>query len=445
MNFLNFRNSQLYKILLNASWASFEQFARILSAITVGVLLPRYLGVESFGIYSYALSFSAIIGIVGKGGLDAFIVRDLAKNPDNAATILGTAFRIRLILGIITFGAASVLVVVLNQGFNRYSFAVVIVSLVYFFQWLEITYFCFQAQVNIKPAIIVRIICIFAFSGLRVLAIYYKLDFVVFVILFAIENIASNVGVGVTYYRSKLFASSRKWTFSENLAREYIKASWSILLANFMVLVYLKIDQVLLQMLSTPIQLGFYAAAARISEIWFFIPVAISWSVFPMLVKSKEAAPQVFEKKVILLYSSMLFLALAVAIFVSIFRRFVVVFLLGPTFDASADILIIHIWSGIFVFLDSIRGKLLISFDKTKFYFLSTVLGAFSNIILNIILIPRYHALGAAIATLISYSVVTFFSAIIFNRFDVILPMIRACNPFVLINYGVGKFYARKA
>ena len=88
----------------------------------------------------------------------------------------------------------------------------------------------------------------------------------------------------------------------------------------------------------------------------------------------------------------------------------------GEAYEPSAVILQIHIWAGVFIFLRTVLSKWLIAEDKYWFSLLSQVSGAVSNIVLNYFLIPIYGEIGAAIATIISYSITSFFILALFKE-----------------------------
>ncbi|MGL5034833.1 MAG: polysaccharide biosynthesis C-terminal domain-containing protein, partial [Microcystaceae cyanobacterium] len=90
-------------------------------------------------------------------------------------------------------------------------------------------------------------------------------------------------------------------------------------------------------------------------------------------------------------------------------------FLLGKAYQESATILILHIWALPFVCLGVARGQWLIAENYTQFNFWATALGALSNILLNLILIPAYEGVGAAIATVISYAISAYFSCLLYR------------------------------
>jgi O-antigen/teichoic acid export membrane protein len=87
--------------------------------------------------------------------------------------------------------------------------------------------------------------------------------------------------------------------------------------------------------------------------------------------------------------------------------------LFGIQYQFAGNVLRIHIWASVFVFLGVAIGRYLITENYTKISFLRTFMGGIVNVILNIILIPKYGINGAAIATLISYFISTFLIVLI--------------------------------
>ena len=84
--------------------------------------------------------------------------------------------------------------------------------------------------------------------------------------------------------------------------------------------------------------------------------------------------------------------------------------LYGYEYREAGSILAIHIWSALFVFTGVGTSAWFIAEGLTYLSFRKTLLGAITNVILNLFLIPTYSGNGAAVATVISYSIAAFFS-----------------------------------
>lgn len=87
----------LQKILANTGWLFIDKTIRMGVGLLVGVWVARYLGPEQFGIYSYALSFTALFSTFATLGLDGIVVRNIVRDPSFKDEILGTAFVLKLL------------------------------------------------------------------------------------------------------------------------------------------------------------------------------------------------------------------------------------------------------------------------------------------------------------------------------------------------------------
>ncbi len=101
----------------------------------------------------------------------------------------------------------------------------------------------------------------------------------------------------------------------------------------------------------------------------------------------------------------MLFTAFMIAIPITIMSKYIIYFLYGIEYMSSVTILNIYVWSGLGMFIAIGINKYLIVENKLKSIFFYNILAVILNIILNMILIPKIGINGAAIATLISYSI----------------------------------------
>ena len=187
-----------------------------------------------------------------------------------------------------------------------------------------------------------------------------------------------------------------------------LKDSWPLILSGLVIAIYTKIDQVMIKNMLDSKELGYYAAAVRLSEAWYFIPVALTNSIFPAIVNAKKVSNKFYFNRMQKLYDILAWMAIAIAVPVSIFSKDIINIIFGNEFQSAAPVLTIYIWAGVAVFLGVASSKYLITENFTKLSFFRTFIGMIFNVILNLILIPKYGIVGAAVATLVSYSVATF-------------------------------------
>ena len=173
-------------------------------------------------------------------------------------------------------------------------------------------------------------------------------------------------------------------------------------------MVYLKIDQLMLEHFRGDREVGLYAVAAQLSEVWYFFPVALANSVFPSLVALRSDDPEAYQRRFRTLYRLLVLGALAVSVPTALLARPIVTLLYGSAFSAAGTILTIHIWASIFIFMRAALSKWLIAEGLFVFSIVTHGAGAIVNVLLNLALIPSLGTIGAAVATVVSYGVASY-------------------------------------
>jgi len=162
--------------------------------------------------------------------------------------------------------------------------------------------------------------------------------------------------------------------------------------------------------------LGLYSAALRLSEVWYFLPVALTSSVFPALVRSKEADESRYLDRLRRLFSLMAVIALTVAISTSLFASQLIQLVFGDRYAGAGTVLSIHVWTSIFVFWGVVGETWYLNEGLTRLTLYRTGSAALANVALNLVMIPRYGGVGAAIATLVSQAWSAWLSNLVWAR-----------------------------
>lgn len=372
---------------------------RIISGLLVGVWVARYLGPEHFGVFSYVLAFTAIFGGIAKLGLDGIVVRELVKFPEKRDYYLGTAFWLKV------FGAIIVLMVVamiLPFADNNYktNIYIYIISLGLVFQSFEVVEFYFQAKVWAKFISICKVVQLLISGLIKVFLIFINAELLFFVLVASLDVLF----LGVCYYIAyKLKVKSSFFRFFNlNIAFELIKNSWPLIFSSLVIMIYMRIDQIMLKEISGAYEVGIYSAAVRLSEAFYFIPMIITSSLFPLIIKNKMKSEFVYIKGLRYLYTFLVWLAIIISVPMFFLSDWIVDFFFGSLYKQAAKVLVINIWASIFVFLGVAFSRFLLVENMTKAALSRTFFGAIVNIILNFWLIPLYGAVGAAFSTLIA-------------------------------------------
>jgi O-antigen/teichoic acid export membrane protein len=168
-------------------------------------------------------------------------------------------------------------------------------------------------------------------------------------------------------------------------------------------MIYMRIDQIMIKGMLGDREVGLYSVAVRLSEVWYFIPLVITNSLFPAIVGAKKINKELYYTRLQRLYTFMVWMALGLAIPMTLLSGWLVTLLYGAAYKEAGAVLMIHIWAGVFVFYGCARGQWLLSENMQTYGLICTSIGAIMNIALNSVLIGRMGIIGAAIATFISY------------------------------------------
>jgi PST family polysaccharide transporter len=176
--------------------------------------------------------------------------------------------------------------------------------------------------------------------------------------------------------------------FDRVVAARLLREAWPLMLSGFAVMLYMRIDAVMLRSLAGEEAVGIYAAAARFTEIWYFVPVALASSLLPALLRARERGPAEYGARLQACYDVNAGLAYALAVPLALAAPWLIRVAYGPAFSAAGPVLALHVWSSVFVFLGVARGQFLVNEGHTRFYLASTVAGLVVNVALNFVLIP---------------------------------------------------------
>jgi PST family polysaccharide transporter len=147
---------------------------------------------------------------------------------------------------------------------------------------------------------------------------------------------------------------------------------------------------------------GIYSAAAQVTEACALLPLAFAPALFPILVRWRKLGPRYYKQQFGRLFLGAALTGLAISLFLTVAARPIILLLYGAQFLPAAPVLVIHGWATIFVFLGIVQSGYDITEGLTWAATQRAALGAIMNIGLNFILIPKYGASGAALATLVA-------------------------------------------
>ena len=396
------------KYFANTSWLFGEKILRMVVGIFVGIWVARYLGPEQFGLFSYAGSFVGLFTAIATLGLDGIVIRELVKDENRRDELIGTAFWLK-VMG--AFGVLAILAIAVQFTSNdQYTnILIFIIASATIFQSFNVIDFYFQSKVLSKYVVYANIISLFISSIVKIALILYEAPLIAFAWVVLFDSFVLACGFIYFYIKNNSTFKIQILEFKKETAISLLKDSWPLILSGIAIMIYVKIDQVMIMQILDAEAVGQYAAAVRLSEAWYFIPMVIASSLFPAIINAKKQSEELYYSRLQKFYSLMLWIAIVIALPMTFFSDWVVNLLYGEQYNQAGNVLMIHIWAGVFVFLGVASGKWLLSENLQIFSTINTAIGAISNIVLNLILIPRFGVEGAAWATVISYAISGYF------------------------------------
>jgi len=390
-----------------------EKGLRLIAGLFIGAYVARYLGPAQYGLLNYSLSLVLLFSVIAYLGMDSIVIRELVRDESKRDKLLGTAFVLKLM-------AATSIFLVLIAFVEMTATDRVTRSLIYiigagiFFETFNVIDFFFQARVASKYVVWSQMAALAFVSVFRVVLIFNEAPLVWFAWATALDFFILAIGM-IFFYRHNGY-SIFAWKFDRKVARELLTASWPLIFSAMAVTVYLRIDQVMIKWMLGDVATGNYGVAVRLSELWNFIPVAICSSVFPAILNAREISSELYHTRLQRLYDLMVGLSLAIAIPMTFLSDWIVILLFGDAYTSAGEILMLYIWSSVFVFLGVANGKWIISENLQKFRMVTMMTACVINVVLNYVLIKFVGITGAAISTLVSYAFATYFSLLFSAR-----------------------------
>lgn len=396
--------------LSNVYWAVFGKSVDVFIGLLVGILVARYLGPEQYGLMSYVVSYVTLFSIISAFGLDNIVIRELSKKSIPKEKILGTALTIRLVLSLITIGL--ILVTLWLYESDSFTFwAVIIYSASLFVQAFNVIRNYFVSAMQNKDIVKAEIFRKIIGAGIKLILLANKMSLIWFIIAITFDFILLASGYVVLYWKNA--GNLTIWRFDYAVARMLLNESFPLLLSMAAIIVYQKIDQVMIRNMIDNEAVGQFSVASGLTEYVIFIPTIIARTIVPLLVQLRERDAAAFDRKKQQFIDLVVWCSMAMAVFISASAFFVIPFLYGPQYVDAVPVLQIMAWKAVFVALFVSSGQIIIIEGIQKYAIFRNVAGCLMSVVLNLILIPPFGIIGSAWATLATLCVAGYLSNLI--------------------------------
>ncbi len=416
--------SNVKKIGMNSFWFLVAYAFRLITTFITSVMVARYLGPELFGEMNYVFSYVILFSVMTGTCFNALLQREFVVCADRAGEYLGTTMILR-ICGAVMACCFLLVSRIFQESDPNLNLLLLIYSISLFFTVGSTMQVLLEANFMAKYVAISEFIQVSVFFALKLLFVFQKTPLHYFVALQACEVLLRSL---IQYYFVIGKQLIPKLSFSAPTAGYMMRESWPLFLSGGAIMVYQRVDQVMLRSMVSAAEVGVYAVAVKMCSFIAFLPQILNKSLFPVLTKAHGHSVELFEKRIKQYFALMFWGMASVAVILSILIPIPFKMMYGAEYVEAIPVIRILLWKNVFLGIGLVSGAWIIISRIQKFAPIKSIVSMSVNVIFNLYLIEILQSRGAAFASLISvisYSVILLW----------IMPPFRRC--FVLLVRGV--------
>jgi O-antigen/teichoic acid export membrane protein len=372
--------------------------------------LARTLGSSEYGRYDFSLSIGYLVGVFFELGGNMILTKHIARG-------FYSSFKYALNIRFISIGAAIIVTIIVLLSFNLYSdnFINIVYALVGIaFSSLMNLYFSFFRGVRrMNFEAVVLIIQKIIFIGVCFLLLNYGNLASNALAAFGLSMIASYLIIQAIYLKEK-----NKYVDEEEnkiILKDYIRDIVSLALVEVFSIIYFRVTQIILENYHGVSAVGVYGASYKLIEVFTNIPGILMIVLFPGFAKLSKENIFSFKDN----FKKVLPILFGLGILASLFCWFggeYVFKLLGKDYSESYILLRYMTFALIAIFPNYLLTQGLIALDKNTKYAVVLSAALVLNIVLGILVVPKYGAEGSALSVGICEWVIFIACFILINK-----------------------------
>jgi len=385
-------------------------------------LIARELSVGEFGAYSFGIAYGGFFVFFADLGLDAVTTRELVARPGEEARILGSALAATGALVLCSAVVAVAGLLVFESGLRVAG----LISLAGMVAAVPGTIgLLLTARVRVLGATLSRLVGAVGVLVGTVLVLRAGGGPVAVLSVLSVSTVMVGVVLALLARRSL----DAPITYDPATARRIVRGAAPVALAILGMVVFRRVDQLLLAHLTDVGELAHYAAAVRLIDALNIIPLAVATVALPVLSHLEVSSDGSTARSAMVSATGFRFLA-AVVFPLAALGTFAGGTLLarvyGPAYATAGSALAVLLWAHFFGFTGVLVDQVLIARGQSRYLAKLTIAAAALSVALDLIVIPRWGGLGAAWVSLVAYST-PFVGGLLFPTVrDVFITCLRA-------------------
>ena len=391
--------SKIQTIFKNMSWLFISQIVASICGFIWTILMARYLGVNNYGIFGFAVSITGILNILDDLGISTHIVRYVSTNYEAGPKYLGNAIPLKIIFALIKLIVTLIILIILK--IEEFTIIITLLfSIEMTFKSLSSTFNgTFQAFENGKYQGIGTTLMNSTTLLFILISIYADLGLLGISISYILANVLTFI---YTYYVLNKHILKPKYELDWKFCKKIILLSIPFAVTGILYTVYYSIDIVMLTKLVGDYATGIDNSTYKLISVLTLFYSVYTAVIFPVMSKffknDKKLLIISYEKSI----KYLMLVIVPLAIGTMFYSLDIIRLIYGHQYDAAASVLSILIWTVCLLFISGASNTLLNASHKevtvTKIYAIAAVF----NIALNFVMIPYFSYNGAAITTVLS-------------------------------------------
>jgi O-antigen/teichoic acid export membrane protein len=369
------------------------------------LVVSRQLGPALFGVYSLLTTIVIAANCFSNFGFDVWMVREVTKEPSQAKNYLSNILGLKIVTSLVTISCVLLLFQATDlPPTTLHLLGIISISLLFNTLSQSLWHYgnCFK-QFVFHSVLWASSNMIKAVLGIALVLLYRELEPLIWGIVIA-EAITLILSFCVIRHRFGSFIP----TFRLSIWKDYLARSAPIALGMIFSVLYFRLDIVMLQLMTDEKVVGFYSAAYKLFEVSIIFPTSIMLVLFPTLVEEYHSDHPKFKRSSMKALGVFSLVGGGIALILWGFSSGIIAIIFGEEFFPSIAVLKVLSGAIFLFFLNFLLANILISSGREIINTWNLVGATVANIILNLVLIPQYGAIGAAWSTLFCEAVLIF-------------------------------------
>jgi len=383
-------------------WLLGGKIVNMILSFFVSLATARYLGPDNFGSINYVAAYVSFFSSITSLGLSVIVIKEISMGKEDDNEVIWTGILMRFLTAVFSTIAVIALVSITDKSDPLMVKIAILESIAILASAFDTFMYWFQGKLLGKYTSIASVVAYIGMSLYRIYLLANNADILWFAFATSVDTLLLSLILMLCYVRENGFHPK----VSVRLGKSLMKQSYHYMISGLIAILYSKIDQIMLKQMLDTYSVGLYTAALTIAGLWGMIPSAFIQSVSPILYKNAEENRGMFYKRLRQSYAGIWLLNICWSLGVSIFSYWVIYLLYGKAYLGARGALVIVVWYTGITSIGSLTQVYLATENKNKYVNYFALAGLVTDVVLNALLIPKMGILGAAIATLVTYTVI---------------------------------------